>query len=438
MNPKLLLTLTCVAVVWGSSMPLSAQTNGAPSQRVYEMFACSETDSAALHARNEALVRSGADKRGLLAGLGVAIASSYTDLLIQETVSATSNLIEFAVSAIRTWINKARNERKTWMTFAESHCHFQQQLHSERYIDDFYYAPSTSGALDPLNMKFKGFGCMCYLKPTDAIGRGQLPKAPYKEVQDTTREDDAALWEFYLTCKLREDSLGRAHIINHSKFYMDIDHFVFDTRHASLPNDSIYGKPQKPFDFEKRCDLSFHVNVKVFSSWINEAIMLTEDKQIGEFNIFASIDPDDLTKDGVFVYNPEKHKGAVQISGESFLVPRSYTGTVDAPSWGTGQYRLEIRVSEDCCINRSYYMTEAKNGKGMVWDKNKWKPEWEEMKENCRGESVLSSAWQSVSTAYVGRDWVQELISPLVSTVSTEEQVALSGLLDVETLLQDK
>lgn len=93
---------------------------------------------------------------------------------------------------------------------------------------------------------------------------------------------------------------------------------------------------QKHFDFKGRKDLTFKLNVKVYSSWINEAIMLVDNQKIGEFNVVAKIDPEDLNENQIFVYDETKHYDKVSVTGDCFLVPRSYTGITGSPSWGIG------------------------------------------------------------------------------------------------------
>ena len=446
MKTKFFIVLFCFGVaLMGYAQPNQPKdSTNIPAQRVYRVFASSETDSVTLQKRNLALVQNGASERGLLAGLGAAILAGYTNKLIQETVNATSAVIGLAVKALKILIYKNRNDRAAWLKTAEAHNHFKQVLSTEIRIDDFYYAPSMSGAMDPLNMKFNGFGCMCFFSPEKEGDSGNSHTGRHKNSNNSSSDiytfDETGVWEFYLTCKLRDDSIGRNHMVNHSKFYMDIDQLIFDTRHISLPNDSVQGKIQKPFDFNKRKNLTFGVNVKVFSSWINEAIILTENQQIGEFDIKARIDLEDLNEQGVFVYDPVKHYNKVSLTGESFLVPRSYTGTADAPSWGTGQYRLEMTVYEDCAINKDWYQITEKTGKSRGrhpnkerWDDSKWKPEWKEMQEQKHYQTAWSAAWQSVVTAYVGRDWVQELVSPFTSAVCAQEQLVLSELLHVSS-----
>lgn len=461
---KRLFLLVMTATLLGVAHAQPAGNGGGEklqTNRVYHVFANSESNPDSLQARNALLASTSSNNRSILAGLGAAILASYTNKLIQGTVNLTSNAIGLAVKTVSGWIHKNKNDRENWLRTAERQNHFKQTLQTQTFIDDFYYGNSTSGALDPMNMKFNGFGCLCYMRPDANPPAGGGPDTaqvkPEYAGQDLPldfRADNQGtpeIWEFYVSCKLRDDSLGRAHIVNHSKFYVELDQLVFDTRHSSLPNDSLPRRVQRSFDFNKRKNLTFTVNVKVFSSWVNEAIMLTNNQQIGEFNIIAHIDSSDLNSDGVFVYVPELHREKVNVTGESFIVPRSYTGTADAPSWGSGQYRLEMTVSEDCAMNLPYYQkpprkssaksaelaaanpAQAQSKNKIRWDDKKWKPEWKEMQAGRKGQTVFSSAWQSVTTAYVNRDWVQELVSPLTTAVSEQEKLALSKLLNVET-----
>lgn len=419
-----------------------------PTQRVYRVFAVNESDSALIAQNNEALYRSGSSSRGILTGLGVAIASSYANMLVQKTVTATSNAMGVVVKYISALIHKERNDREAWRKAVQNQSRFVQNLATVNYIDDFYYTSSTYGALDPMNMKFNGFGCKCSMSPAELMGRGgnrqgQSSQAPViRSGNDIDRASDSEILEFYVLCKMRRDSMGLHHIVNHSKFYVDVSQLVFDTRHTSLPNDSVSGSV-KPFDFRGRKNLTFNLNVKVYSSWVNEAIMLTDNQQIGEFNITARIDSGDLDQNGLFVYDPAKHQGKVSVTGDCFLVPRSFTGTAAAPSWGTGLYRLDMTVSETCSMNESWYKIPPKNRQDSLaaskpgkhntakWDKTKWKPEWKEMQARKKEQKIWADLWSSISVAYIGNDWVQELVSPLTTAVCSQEKVVLSKLLDV-------
>jgi hypothetical protein len=52
------------------------------------------------------------------------------------------------------------------------------------------------------------------------------------------------------------------------------------------------------------------------------------------------------------------------------------------------------------------------------------------MQAHGRKRSIVREAWQStIKTAYVKRDWVQEILSPLSVVVAQTEQTALGELL---------
>jgi len=438
----LILTLASISLLGYTQPPKPGDAVSA--RRTYDVFVSSETDSAALAVRNDRLSRRGGERSVTLAALGSAIAASYSNKLIQETVNFSAKLFEFGGKVIKGLIYKNRDDREAWLRAAEWHNHFTQRLNDDTQIDNFYYTPSHNGAFDPMDMKFNGFGCMCYMQPgSPEDDRPTLPKSPC--LTDSTTLAEEEIWEFYLLCKLRDDSIGLDHMNNHSRFYMTVDQLMFDTRHTSLPNDSVPGKMQTRFDFRKRQDLTFSVNVKIFSSWVNEAAMLVDNQQLGEFDIVARIDSDDVDQNGIFVYDPVRHAKKVSITGDSFVVPRSFTGTSSNPTWGTGQYRLEVTLREDCAIRRDWYRDstelrrqaakpaeERKDPKDIPfrWDKQKWGPEWREMQAHGRKRSIVREAWQStIRTAYVKRDWVQEIISPLSVVVCQAEQTALGELL---------
>jgi hypothetical protein len=447
-----LMLFVAVAVAQPQNPPAqgTSPTQMMQAQRVYRVFANNESDSAGVAQRNEALYRSGAPNRGILTGLGLAIATSYANVLVQKTVTATSNVMGVAVKYLSSLIHKEKNDREAWRKAVQQQSCFVQNLATANFIDDFYYTGSYSGALDPMNMKFNGFGCKCSMSSAELMGSGgpkreRTTQMPVIKSGFTPEEvPEKEILEFYVLCKIRMDSMGLHHIVNHSKFYVDVDQLVFDTRHTSLPNDSVPGKTLKRFDFKGRKNLTFNLNVKVYSSWVNEAIMLIDNQQIGEFNITARIDSSDIDADGLFVYDPARHQGKVSVTGDCFLVPRSFTGTADAPSWGTGQYRLDMTISETCNMNEEWYqlpskhqsdvMVVAKPGKPakVKWDKRKWKPEWKEMQANKGGQKVWNDLWRSISVAYIGNDWVQELVSPLTTAVCNEEKVALTKLLTID------
>ena len=380
----------------------------------YDIYLSEYTDSAEVRANNNKVRQASGQQRSLWS----ALLSIYAPGLVSQTTSATTSVIGLLIESMK-------GERKDWLQAAQQQCTFTKSLAQMEKKDDFYCLPSTNGALDPSNIKFKGFGCRCYKECTDDSLRGQ------------------GVEEFRVYCKLRTDDEGIANIVNHSKFLVEIDTLMFDPFHCMLPYDTITRSQIMPFDFDKRKDLTFQLNVKFYSSWINEAIMVTTDQLLGEFCVKASIKKENLNQDSIFVYSAASDslllkEGVVEVSGDCFLVPRSFTGTPDGTTagraWGTGQYRVEMTVTETCQIdNKKYYKDDAQ-GDSEDWDKNKWNPEWQTIKKKRNASNLLKDIGNTVVSTFRGTDgWVQMLTEPVITTISESEADVLNGFLGVES-----
>lgn len=363
--------------------------------------------------------------------LGRSIEMAYKRSVTQKTVNATSNLMSLGVNYITTLMQKNSKDFEAWSKAKQMQCTYKKTLSSQETIDDFYYRPSNNGALDPRDLKFNGFVCRNFFE-VEPTGESK-----------TRRGHDA----FYVSCKLRTDSLGLAHLGNHSKFMLEVDSLVFYPKYCNIPNAShrVIGKG---FSFDKLSDLEFELNVKVLSSWINEAVMITNDYELGHFVIRARIDENALQvvgNDTVFVYNGKdpKTNGLVSIIGDCFIVPRSYVGTSNEPMWGTGQYKLAIEVSETCQLNAEHYIKIEEVGNGRAvnfanlpgykkWNKEIWKEEWRTMKTRREGDTFLQNAWKEIKTAYIGTNWVKELVDPAVTQILVYESEELSELMDLD------
>ncbi len=365
--------------------------------------------------------RNSANTKGLLGDL---LKTAYGSSFVQKTTNASSNLLSLGVSYIE---QALKGDRQKWMNAVQKQCHYEKTLSAERKIEDFYALPSTMGAMDPQNMKFRGFGCRHYLELKDEPGNG-------REV-------------FYLFCGIRKDSVGLNSIINHSKFIVELDTLMFDPQFCNLPNDST-GSPDSKFDFNKRKDLTFKVNAVITSSWMTELTQVVNDQKIGEFTITAHITKDLLNENGVFVYDKNNpiHRNAVSVQGDCFVVPRSFTGTIDGqkyvPAWGTGQYKIDMSVVEDCKINEDYYLIkEIGHGEDVAfsqgapgkrkWDKKIWKEEWNDMKERRKGDSFWKNAYEAIKTAYWGNSWVTTITEPLGTALYSYETQKLNSWLDL-------
>lgn len=341
---------------------------------------------------------------------------SFGSMLSTRAVNISANLLSLIVDAIK-------GDQQKWLKAVQAQCSFSKELSSDTKISDFYAAPSERGPMDPENLCFKGFGCRSFLECQEDPTQG-------REV-------------FLLACKLRTDSLGIAHMVNHSKFMVEIDSLTFDPYHCNLPNDST-GKATNRFSFEKRKDLMFSVTIKVFSSWINEYAQISNDQQIGEFTITAKIDQSKLNENGVFIYdkNDPDFEKLVAISGDCFLVPRSYIGnTKKGDKWGTGEYRVEMTVSESCQINTDYYYVRpVGNGQEVAyansqpgrekWDKDKWKTEWTEMQAD-KNSSFIRNAWSSIVNTCRGTGWIETFTDPIGTALYEYETEKLNDWLDL-------
>lgn len=360
-------------------------------------------------------------QRGLLVDL---LWQGFTSAFKQKTVNATSNLVSMGINYATEALKSDRNK---WYSKALQQCNYTQSLSAETKIDDFYALSSTKGAMDPENLKFEGFGCKNYIEVTDGSKEG-VPV-------------------FYIFCKMRRDSVGLLHIVNHSKFFVEIDTLMFNPKYCNLPNDST-GSADSRFSFEKRDNLSLQLKARFYSSWMNQATLITNDQLLGQFTVNVIIDKNKLQgKDSLFIYdknNPEYDK-LVSIDGDCYIVPRSYTGTQDGinyhPSWGTGQYRIEMEVCEHCSIVDSYYqIREAGNGEAVAfadatpgkkkWDKAKWKVEWSAMKSRRKGNSFFSNAWECIVNAYKGSGWVATFTDPATTALYTWETQKLGDWID--------
>ena len=394
--------------------------NERPAQRKFQILVKNVDKEKIIKDSNERFLelQASANDRAALGTFGNILWGAYSSSIVQKTVNATSNLVSLGVNYLT---EAVKSDREKWYRSAQEQCKYSQVLSSESNIDDFYAAPSTKGAMDPENLKFEGFGCKNYIELTESPGSG--------------------VNVFYIFCKMRRDSLGISHIVNHSKFLVEVDTLIFVPQYCNLPNDPT-GNPKNRFSFEKRNNLNMTLKARLYSSWMNQATMIANDQLLGEFTVHIKIDPKKLNDKGEFIYdkNDPDFEKLVTIEGDSYIVPRSYTGTTDAqnyqPSWGTGQYRIEMEVAEECRIIDSYYqIRESGNGKEVAfadatpgkkkWDKAKWKTEWNVMNERRKSDSVWKNMWQCIVTAYKGSSWTATLTDPLSTSLYSYETTKL-------------
>lgn len=363
-------------------------------------------------------------QRGLFGDL---LWKGYSSSFTQKTVNATSNLVSLGIN----YFSEAlKNDRDKWYSRAKQQCYYHQLLSTGSQINDFYALPSVKGAMDPTNLKFEGFGCKNYIEVVGGSNEG--------------------VGVFYIFCKIRRDSIGLQHIINHSKFLVEIDSLIVNPTYCNLPNDST-GNAGNRFSFEKRDNLNLQLRTRFYSSWMNQATMIANNQMLGEFVVNVKVDKNKLNSRGFFVYDKQDpdFENLVSVNGDCFIVPRSYTGTTDGvnyqPSWGTGQYSIEMEITERCSIVDSYYQireagegqivaaTEgtpnmpSQNSEQWKWDKAKWKAEWKTMNKRRRGDSFIGNVWNCIVTAYKGNGWVATLTDPFATSLYSWETQELGN-----------
>lgn len=389
-----------------SSLLLSAQ-KGVPGagKREYSVIVNQTTDTLVLNSKLRHLNRN----RGIL----MDIASGYLSLGTSTLLSASKSVLDIGLGMVK---EAVRDKRPDWQEAVRQESTFVKFLPMQTQVLDFYAKPSKNGALDPMDMKFNGFGCSQSVIVNDSAGNPQE-----REV-------------FYLSCRLRDDDAGLARMLHHSKFEVVVDELRFNPYLCNLPNDSVNPDPSTrvDFSFENRKNLTFNVDVQVSSSWINEAIQVHNNVNLGKFTISALIDPNQLDEDGTFTYradNPGDKDKIVSVVGDSFIVPRSYIGSDDmataSDTWGTGQYKVDMLISESCQINEDYYTESGKNGKRQ-WRKDRWNPEWQIIRRRQPRKDVWQQISNSVTQQFKGNQWVTTLSEPLTTNILSHETQLLN------------
>lgn len=408
MKYKTIISILCAA------MALGAQAQPVPvfggkqiaGQRKYKLFVHEGNDSI-MAEFNRGLAMSRGNRSFL-----TDIAGVYRSTFAGQVIGASTGLLELGVSAL---VKSRESKQPQWERAVNGESSFVRVLPMQMEILDFYKNRSVAGPLDPSDMYFHGFGCRQVIEYAGSDG-----KPGEEEV-------------FYVSCSVRTDSVGRMRMLNHSKFEVYVDSLRFNYAICDLPNDSLGIDADKRigFSFEKRKDLKFRVNAKLTSSWITQAMQVYTDVPLGEFDVVASIDPKYIGEDGVFTYSSNRDKNSgklVSVSGDCFLVPRSYVGSSEMyglqDTWGTGQYRVEMRIAETCRINPEYYQT---NGK---WDKDKWGPEWKLIKSRKHGKSAWKQVLDVVGVQYQDSKWISTLLEPTKTVIIQYETEGLNRLIN--------
>lgn len=291
------------------------------------------------------------------------VAANYRSKSRGAFTNISKSMLYGGVSSVFTVISneiisltKIRSQqKKKWMEMRQNECLFIDSLQSSKGQSDFYRKPSVHGALDPSDMNFDGI---------------------------TFRASRNGNEILKMVCHI--DTTKFSHLFLHSKFYLVLDSVVFHPYQSYLPNlsanrirgvDSKSSKEQidywnmiSKFSFSEQQSPTINIRMDFSSSWINEAVQVYQDVKLGSFSVNIPINEMDLGKDSVYVYSRQealmKHKQLIDITGDCFVIPRSYMPVAaNNPSWGTGEYKMKVVMSERCQYNPT-------KGRSSNWHKD--------------------------------------------------------------------
>lgn len=256
-------------------------------------------------------------------GLGSDLAHSLKGAASGLATGYVTSFVEAGINALGALITRRSRMREAWEQTVKAENSFETTIASVSEMCDFYSTPSPNGPLDPAGMNFDGIGCL--------------------------RLDEHGDTAFFVACHIDRDRLDR--IINHSKFELVIDTFIISPLHSNLPNTPL----PIAYSLSERQAFTFEMNLTLTSSWMNEEAQLMKNQRLGDFHLTVPVDAAALDARGFMRYvRPEQGPARLAMTGESFIVPRSYMPQRDAKtgaytkSWGTGQYNLTLTLSERC------------------------------------------------------------------------------------------
>jgi len=328
----------------------------------YETFVYT-TDKIDLLIQNEHR-KQGENSRGFLSDIGGAFLNAGKGI----AGGYVTSIIDFGVNAIAGLFTQGANNKLKWEAIVKAENMYQETLTTVEAINNFYSRPSFDSPMDPTGMNFNGIGCL------RTIGG------------DTT---------FYISCHIDESKISR--IINHSKFELEVDTLIIDPYQGDLPNSDFNSE----FSFDQRNNLQIVVEMRLISSWINALTQLQNNQELGHFTLSVPVKQTDLDGSGKLRYVKtanalEKYK----ITGESFIIPRSYMGYRDAEnnykdSWGTGDYKVELSIKETCGVTDAY--------------RKNWKADWKARQDAESDENFVQRTWKTITSQHwdeLGKQWV--------------------------------
>lgn len=290
---------------------------------------------------------------------GGATRSVTTDILKAMGFAGVSSAVDVVATEIINLAKYRKQQKRKWLQLIENENNYTDSISSIKGLNDFYLQTSRYGALDPSNINFDGISIRGKRNGEDVV---------------------------YLSCHI--DTTRLNHLFQHSKFHLVIDTIAFNPYKCHLPNLSANGirlrgdeksERDNSFSYDERDNLNIGMELALSSSWINQAIFVQKDVQLGTFKLNVSIPSG--TK--LYTYsrkqiernrelmsaNPSLRLDTafVAIEGDCFVVPRSYMPiSGEQPMWGTGEYNIKVKFRESCQFSQDA----TRNEKMKHWRKD--------------------------------------------------------------------
>lgn len=322
-------------------------------------------------------------ERGLGEELGVATLNAAKGIASGYVTSA----FDLGVKAVASIVTRQQRIHQEWLETVNAENKYETHIASVSDMSDFYTTTSTDGALDPKSMTFDGIGCL------------------RMEGKDTV---------FYVSCHIDRSKIDR--IVRHSKFQLVLDTLIVSPYHSNLPNSTF----DTVYSFADRGLYTLNMQMTLTSSWMDQLPQMHKDQELGKFTLSIPIGQGSLDSTGFLRYvRNEGDSLKYQVMGESFIVPRSYTGIRDQKSgkmiYGTGEYNLAIDIIENCSLTADY----KKN-----WKKNR------RLRKKAAGkeDNILVNAWQTVTSQKWDELTQQWIITVLQAPADVLKEDAVEGL----------
>ena len=189
--------------------------------------------------------------------------------------------------------------------------------------DYFYDSPSTFGALDPTGMRFSGI-----LMSREMIA------------SDTSSV-------FHLECSVPSDDRSVTNYITNSRFEMRLDSLAIDL-----------SKVKARYTSRKR--ISIQIDIAIRATWIDDAMNIHSDQELGLFRISLPnmrYDP----KKPIVTFGGEQARK--MLNGFCFFIPRSHGAFVSGGKyqecWSAGEFEVQMTIRESTAVPKKAGATYA-------------------------------------------------------------------------------